>query len=203
MERMERSRWGIGTALLWCLAAFVAGWLLGLAGPFQAAPALAAPVLTAGGPGEPARVEVTVPLEGVDARLAAITGVVSGAPLTRMDGGTATFLAPEGTEEAYRRLFRYVFSDEAGDGEELQCPPSRFASEKIDELIIRVRPGVSPELVDVLAVVYRTKVLSSIERLNAYLLPRPRDLCMDDFKDLLLLSPLVSSVEDNAPVYPF
>lgn len=203
MERMERSRWVIRTALLWGLAAFLAGWLLGPAGPFGAAPALAAPVPSAGSPGEPSRVEVAVPLHDVDSRLAAITGVVAGAPLGRIDAGTATFLVPERAEDAYRRLFRFVFSDGAEEGEERQCPPAPFAREGLDELIVRVHPGVSPELMQVLAVVYRTEVLSSIERLNAFLLPRPQGLCIDDFEAFLLLSPLVASVERNAPVYPF
>lgn len=179
--------------------AALSGWL----------PPLAAPVTEAAEPGPPAPgkvavSEVAISIEGIDPRFATIVSIVVGAPLHAHENGTtATFLVPAAAEDHYRRLFRFVFSDGESEGNDPNCRPSAPGHGFDDELIVRVHSRVSPELVEVLAAVYRTRVLDSMDMLNAYLLARPRTLCMEDFKDLFLLSPLVSSVEGNAPVHAF
>lgn len=240
---MGRFQWGartIAAVLLACLSAAPSGWFIERpallpvrAGPGAAALAMTGPAIPPTIPGasaaeagqaserRPARVEVVVPLDGVDRRLAAIVAVIFGVPLAggeltgdkapngdgdpASDGATATFLVPAAAEDTYRRLFHVVFGEDGAvrgaDG--ARCRSLTPGGELSDPLIVRFHPGVSPQLVEVLAVVFGTRVLDRIEGLQAYLLVRPPGLCAEEFQALLLLSPLVSSVERNAPVYAF
>jgi len=152
-------------------------------------------------PGQGSLVELTVPVEGVDPRLVAIVSVIAGIPLSVGDGETATFLVPAGLAERYRDLLMFLLPVHgAGTGPGSGAPRTLFDDPTQDTLIVRFHPGVSRELADVLAAVYRSRVLGDIERLNAYLLARPHGLTMEEFMKLLLLSPLVSAVEPNTPV---
>lgn len=168
------------------------------------------------GQDRPPLVEVSVPLNGADARLAAIAAVVTGASFEQTDGTTATFLVPPETEDAYRRLLGWVFSPRWGaDGEPCSRPPVQDGEsaperrqipepfDEANELIVRFHRDVPPELAEVLAVVYGARILDRIPSLNAYLFSLPENGCSEDLQELLLLSPLVSSVEPNAPVHPF
>lgn len=72
------------------------------------------------------------------------------------------------------------------------------------ELIIRLKPAYDMTIImDILALIYEFKVVSGIDKLNAYLIKIPEGMDSGHFAMLLKLSPYIADVEVNKPVKAF
>lgn len=141
--------------------------------------------------------EITVPSNGLGEPLIEVANRLIGSKTVRVDSDQYVLQVPAGYVEEYRRLFASLIGS----------PPTPSGTQaratSTETWMVQFAQGTSPLLIDLFHLIFRTETVKQIDALNVHVVRMPPDVDSLRYRYVLLRSPLVVTVEPNAPATIF
>lgn len=141
---------------------------------------------------EPTMVEIAVETIGLGARFVDVVSLIAGVQTSRIDGNTHYLQVPKTYEQHYRQLIsNLIHSDSRSDGHTVPGGST---------WMLRFRDDVPSELVEIFHLVFGTTTVRHLKAADVYVIAMPANIDEHSYRELMIRSPFVVSIEPDQAV---